>query len=191
MKIRNFLNGLVILSLASVSLTSFAAKSSTSYIDYEGYCVVNIHPSNKMKYVRQDVIKVPDISKHTLRIFELEQNISNTKLCNGDSLVSNHYYASSDYIDHDGSKLVYNIFTTDKGYKIVVKSTGSSQMKKRSNLSKSLNTGRIIGGTGDFVSAEGGLQYKGTFNWKKEIININTMILRYKIVSQDAKKVKS
>ena len=50
-KIRNFLYGLALLTLASVSLTSFADKGPSSYVDDNGYCVVSIHPSNKLKYV--------------------------------------------------------------------------------------------------------------------------------------------
>lgn len=193
MRIRNFLNGLVILSLASVSPSSFAAKSSSSYVDDEGYCVVNFNLSDKEKYIRQDVINVPDINQHVLRIFKTEKKISNTKLCNGDSLVSSHYYASSDYIDHDGAEHGYNIFTTQKGDKIFVQDAGNNQWEigKGNDLAYSQITGRIIGGTGDFVTAEGDLQYKGTFNWKKEILNLNILTLRYKISSEDTKKEKS
>ena len=191
MKIRNCLTGLTILTLAGVSLTSFAAKSSSSYIDDEGYCVVNIHPSNKIKYVRQDVINVPDIKDHVLRIHLSEQEISDTKLCNGDSLVSGRYSEMGDYIDHDGGAQGYNIFNTEKGDQLFVKYTANSQKMAGEDFADYQNTGRIIGGTGALAAAEGDTQYIGKFNRHKEIINTIIFKIRYKIASEDTKKTTS
>ena len=191
MKIRNCLKGLTILTLASVSLTSFATKSSSSYVDDEGYCVVNIHPSNKVKYVQQKVINVPDIKDHVLRIAEQEQKIVDTKLCNGDSLVLGRFVNMTDYIDHDGGEQGYDIFNTDKGDQLFIKYTANSQKMAGEDFADYQATGRIIGGTGSLAAAEGGSQTIGKFNRHKEIINTIIFKIRYKIVSEDTKKAKS
>ncbi|MEC8882092.1 MAG: hypothetical protein VX737_02265 [Pseudomonadota bacterium] len=111
--------------------------------------MVDIHPSNPEKYVQQKVIDVPDIKGHVIRILETEQKISDTKLCNGDSLVLKEVYAMADYIDHDGSFLGYLIYNTEKGDRLFLKITANSQKKVGEDLSDIQAVGRILGGYGD------------------------------------------
>ena len=210
---KGFLNVVSLLTVVSISGIAFAGSQQKSpYVDDEGYCVVDIHSSNQIKYVQQQVINVPDaeghvvrtndqfkyvqqkvinvpdIKGHVVRIYEQEQKLSNTKLCNGDSLVLKKVYAMTDYIDHDGSKQGYVIFITAKGDQLFLKYTGNSQKKAGEDLSDSQDTGRIIGGEGSLAAIEGDYQYVGKFNRHKEIIKPIMNKLRYKNVDKDAKK---
>ena len=140
------------------------------------------------KYVQQKAIDVPDIKGHVVRIHEVEQKIKNIKLCNGDSLISRNFYAMTDYIDHDGSSSGYIIFNTEKGDQLFFKVTANSQKKLGEDLSDDQSTGRIIGGTGALVAAEGDYQSIDKFNRNRGVIQPIMKKLRYKIVAKDAKK---
>ena len=134
------------------------------------------------------VIDVPDIKGHVVRIYEIEQKMKNSKLCNGDSFVSRRLYGMADFIDHDGSDSGYFILRTTKGDQLILKFTGNSQKKVGEGLADDQSTARIIGGTGALVAVEGDYQYVGNFNRDKEIIKPIMNKLRYKIVAKDVKK---
>ena len=189
MFVKSFLNVVSLLAIVSSTGVAFAGSEQKSpYVDDEGYCVVDIAPSNPEKYVQQKVIDVPDIKGHVIRIFETEQIISDTKLCNGDSFVSRRLYGMADYIDHDGSMSGYYVYSTEKGDQLFLKVTANSQKKAGEDLSDAQGTGRIIGGTGALAAVEGDYQYIAKFNRDKEIIKPIMEKLRYKIVDKDAKK---
>ena len=189
MFVKSFFNVVSLLVIAGSTGVVFADSHQKSpYVDAEGYCVVDIYPSNPDKYVQQKMIDVPDIKGHVIRIHESEQKMKNTKLCNGDGLVLRNLYAATDYIDHDGSVSGYAIYTTEKGDQLFLKITGNAQKKVGEDLAYSQGTGRIIGGTGALIAVEGDYQYVGKFNRDKEIIQPIMNKLRYKIVDKDAKK---
>ena len=75
MRIRNFIRLVTILPLACGSLSALSDQASFPYLDNNGYCVLNINPSDKVRYAQQQVIKVPDAKGHVLRIHELHQTI--------------------------------------------------------------------------------------------------------------------
>ena len=184
---KSFLNMASLLVIAGG--TGVASDQKSPYVDAEGYCVVDIGSGNPQpKYVQQKVIGVPDIKGHVIRVFEAEQKIKNTQLCNGDSLVSSYWYVMADCIDHDGSASGYHIYSTAKGDQLILKFTGNSQRKVDEDLADGQATGRIIGGTGALIAVEGDYQYVGKFNRDKEIIQPIMNKLRYKIVDKDAKK---
>ena len=190
MFVKSFLNVVSLLAIAGSTGVAFAGSEEKSpYVDAEGYCVVDIDPSNPQpKYVQQMVIDVPDIKGHVIRIHESEQKIKNTQLCNGDSLVLLHWYAMTDYIDHDGSFQGYGVFMTAKGDQLFLKITGNAQKEVDEDSADGQITGRIIGGTGALAAVEGDYQYVGKFNRDKGIIKPTMDKLRYKIVAKDAKK---
>ncbi len=189
MFVKSFLNMASLLVIAGSTGVVFAGSEQKSpYVDDEGYCVVDIHPSNLQKYVQQKVIDVPDTRGHEISVFKVEQKISDTKLCHDDSLVLVTWYGMTDYVDHDGTHQGYGVFMTEKGDQVFVKFTGNSQMKEGEDLAKDQSTGRIIGGVGALSAAEGNYQYLDRFNRHKEIIKPVMDKLRYKIVAKDAKK---
>ena len=189
MLVKSFLNVVSLLVIAGSTGVAFAGSEQKSpYVDAEGYCVVDIDPSNQVKYVQQKVIDVPDIKGHVVRIYEIEQKMKNTKLCNGDGLILKKEYAMTDFIDHDGSVSGYIIFNTEKGDQLILKFTGNSQKKVGEDLADDQYTGRVIGGVGDLSAVEGDYQYTSKFNRDKEIIKPIMNKLRYKIVDKDAKK---
>ena len=189
MFVKSFLNVVSLLVIAASTGVVFADSHQKSpYVDAEGYCVVDIDPSNPEKYVQQKVIDVPDIKGHVVRIYESEQKIKNTQLCNGDSLISRRSYYMTDFIDYDGSASGYIIFNTEKGDQFFLKVTGNSQKKVGEDLADGQATGRIIGGTGALVAAEGDYQSITKFNRNKGVIQPIMKKLRYKIVAKDAKK---
>ena len=115
------------------------------------------------------MIDVPDIKGHVIRIYKADQKMKNTKLCNGDSLVLSNWYPMTDYIDHDGSVSGYIIFNTEKGDQLFLKITGNAQKKVGEDLADDQYTGRIIGGTGSLVAAQGDYQCVSKFNRDKEL----------------------
>ena len=178
-----------LLVLAGSTGVAFADSHQKSrYVDAEGYCVVDIDPSNPEKYVQQKVIDVPDIKGHVVRIYEIEQKMKNTKLCNGDGLILKKEYAMTDFIDHDGSVSGYIIFNTEKGDQLILKFTGNSQKKVGEDLADDQYTGRVIGGVGDLSAVEGDYQYTSKFNRNKGVIQPIMNKLRYKIVDKGARK---
>lgn len=185
---KNFLNLAPFLTLAAlISGVSFADQHQSTYVDDEGFCVVNIHPSNPIKYIQQKVIDVPDIKGHVVRLFEAQQKIAETTLCNGDSLLSAHWYAMTDFIDHDGNSSGYIIFDTKKGDQMILKVTGNCQKKSSEDLSEAQVTGRVIGGSGALAAVEGHYQRLDKFNRHKEMIKPISNQLRYKILDKDTK----
>ena len=183
---KSFLNVVSLLVIALSTGVVFAdSEQKSPYVDDDGYCVIDLNPSNLPRYVQQKVIDVPDIKGHVVRIYEVEQKIKNTKLCNGDSLVLVHWYGMRDYIDHGGSISGYDIYTTEKGDQLFFKITGNSQKKAGEDLADEQVTGRIIGGTGALIAVEGDYQEEGKHNRHKKLIKQR---LRYKIVDKDAKK---
>ena len=187
MFVKSFLNMVSLLVIAASTGVAFAGSGQKSpYVDAEGYCVVDIHPSNPQpKYVQQKVIDVPDIKGHVIRIVEIEQKIKNIKLCNGDSLISRRSYYMTDFIGDDGGDSGYFILRTMKGDQLFLKITGNAQKKVGEDLADYQATGRIIGGT---VAVEGDYQYTSKFNRNKGVIQPIMSKLRYKIVAKDAKK---
>ena len=186
---KSVLNVISLLVIAGSTGVAFAGSEEKSpYVDDDGYCVIDLNPSNLPRYVQQKVIDVPDIKGHVVRIYESEQKMRNTKLCNGDGLVLKKLYSATDYIGHDGSVSGYAIYTTEKGDQLFLKVTANSQKKVGEDLSDYQGTGRIIGGTGALAAVEGDYQYIAKFNRDKEIINPIMEKLRYKIVGKDAKK---
>ena len=189
MFVKSFFNVVSLLVIAGSTGVAFAGSEQKSpYVDDEGYCVVDLNPSNPDKYVQQKMIDVPDIKGHVIRIHESEQKMKNTKLCNGDGLVLRNLYAATDYIDHDGSVSGYAIYTTEKGDQLFLKITGNAQKKVNEDSADGQVTGRVIGGTGSLSAAEGDYQSRAKFNRDKEIIKPIMNQLRYKIVDRDAKK---
>ena len=189
MFVKSFLNVVSLLVIAGSTVVAFADSHQKSpYVDAEGYCVVDIDPSNQIKYVQQKVIDVPDIKGHVVRIVEIEQKMKNTKLCNGDSLVLKKVYAMMDFIDHDGSVSGYYVYSTEKGDQLFLKFTGNSQKKVGEDLADGQQTARFIGGTGALAAVEGDSQLVVKFNRDKEIAQLIMNKLRYKIVDKGAKK---
>ncbi|MBV53456.1 MAG: hypothetical protein CL816_05240 [Coxiellaceae bacterium] len=188
MIIRSLLNLPIILTLACISLTSFANKNDSPHLDNEGYCVIDIPNDYERSYDQQKIIPVPDVKGHIIRIHEQSQKLKNTKLCNGENLVSATYYALTDYVDLTGSISGYAIFKTDKGDRIFIKATGIASKEAEGDLANNQTIGIVIGGTGSLASASGDYQYIGRHNRIKEknITIINK--LRYKIASDDNKK---
>ncbi len=179
MKIKDLLVGSLLLMMTS-PIMSHAPRHSP-YVDSEGFCVVEIHPSNPKKYIQQKVIDVPDISGHVVRLFHVEQTIKDTPLCHGDSLISMQMYGMTDYIDHDGSASGYVIYTSQQGHKLSLKFSANSQMKPGSPLADYQLVGRVIGGEGTFSAVKGDLQVITKFNRHDGVIVPVVNRLRYKI----------
>ena len=189
MFVKSVLNMVSLLVIAGSIGVAFAGSEQKSpYVDVEGYCVVDINLKNQMKFVQQEEISVPDIKGHVVRVFEVQQKISDAKLCNGDSLISRSLYGMTDDIDHDGSLSGYYIYSTAKGDQLFLKVSGNSQKKAGEDLADYQATGRIIGGTGALSGVEGDYQSLAKFNRNKETIKISAHRLRYKSVEKNSEK---
>ena len=152
--------------------------------DQEGFCVINIAPSNPKVYVEQKTIdaKLSPFDSHVMRVASTKQTISPTELCDefDDVLVSKDAYFMTDYRDHDGMGFGYNVFHTKKGHQIVVKTTSNTHMEAGKNLADESVTGMVLSGTGPFAGVIGDYQSKGQFNWKAGKIKSVRQVLRLK-----------
>ena len=150
--------------------------------------MVDVITGSEMKKIHKKEIDVPDIKGHVLRVFEIYEKIVDTKLCNGDSLVSRRSYASTDDIDHDGRLSGYDIYTSAKGDQLFVEVTATAQRRPGEELSTHQGIGRIVGGLGYFEGFSGDYQDVIQFNNDKKVSIRSTQTLRYKIEDKDAKK---
>ncbi len=152
-------------------------------------CVVEIKDDIDKKYVQQKVIAIPDqSSNHDLRLGETYQQIKNVPLCNGDLLVAKKSYFMQDTQLLDGSGLGYNIYITDKGDEIVIKTSGTAVQKKDgSPVSHKVTIGQVISGTGPYEGAQGTYRSIGEENRFKN--TTKTVVQKLIITIPDKAKV--
>lgn len=128
-------------------------------------CVVEIKEDADKKYVQQKVIAVPDMVNHDLRVAETYQTIKNVPLCNGDLLVAKKAYFIQDAHLLDGSGMGYNIYITDKGDEIIIKTSSTAAQKQDgSPVSHKVTIGQVMSGTGVYKHAHGSYRSIGEDN---------------------------
>ncbi len=180
-----------IVRLCGVFLSVFSSVHSLAEaptLDKEGFCVITIAPTNPKVYVEQKTIdaNLSPFDKHVMRIGSTKQTISSTELCEefNDALVSKDAYFMTDYRDHDGIGFGYNVFHTQNGHQIVVKTTSNTHLESGEDMADKSLTGMVLSGTGPYVGIVGDYQSKEQVNWKKEQIKSVRQVLRLKMPKQ-------
>lgn len=173
----------------SLPLVGYAQDKSISE-DVDGFCVVDIAPESEKTYVRQENLTVPDLQpQHHLRIAETEQTMTNTTLCNGDKLVSKKAYFMFDNRVLDGIGMGYNIYITDKGDHIIIKTNSNAKQKQEDEFSTKQTIGVIVGGTGAYAGASGDYQSISHDNRFKNLVKTVEQRLRIKMPEKVEKSV--
>lgn len=125
-------------------------------------CVIEIKEPVDKQYVQQKVIPIPDQeANHDIRLAETTQRMKDTKLCTGDLLVIKNAYFMQDAHSLNGEGAGYNVFITDKGDQIIVKTSSIAKFKDGDSPVSLIETiGQVISGTGPYENVTG--TYKST-----------------------------
>ena len=117
----------------------------------------------KGRYVQQYMIDVDDVPGHYIRINEIQRTYAPDKqtVIEGERIVETWSRSLTNYISGVGPVLAsYNTWITDKGNKIFIEGTGTSESQPTETGSKRgtfHGTSRFVGGTGQFSKIRGTL----------------------------------
>ena len=117
----------------------------------------------KGRYVQQYIIDVDDVPGHQIRINEIQRTYAPDKQAEiaGERIVETWSRSLTNYISGIGPVLAaYNTWITDKGNKIFMEGTGTSESQVTETGSKRgtyHGTSRFVGGTGRFAKIRGTL----------------------------------
>ncbi|HXX02382.1 MAG TPA: hypothetical protein VEJ00_14295 [Candidatus Acidoferrales bacterium] len=124
----------------------------------------------KGRYLQQYIIDVDDTPGHQIRINEIQRTYAPDKqaVIEGERIVETWSRSLTNYISGIGPVLVaYNTWVTDKGNKIFIEGTGTSESQITDTGSKRgtyHGTSRFVGGTGRFAKIRGTLVDVSTFD---------------------------
>jgi len=116
----------------------------------------------KGRYVQQYIIDADDVPGHQIRILEVHRTIAadNQPVVDGERIVEIWTRGFSNYTNGVGPAWGYNTWITDKGHKIFVENTGTSETQPTETGSKRgtyHGTARFVGGTDRFAKIRGTL----------------------------------
>ena len=163
LKVREIM-GCLLVSMPYNALADDVATPPTK--SDQNTCVVAIKAPAPKKYLQQQVISVPDQElNHDIWLGVTQQRMTDTKLCNGDLLVLKNAYFMQDSYGLNGEGRGYNIYITDKGDQIVIKTTSIASYKEGgAAVSHTETTGKIISGTGPYENITGTYKSIGESN---------------------------
>lgn len=151
--------GLVAVGLLGLSQAVTMSKPSDKDQKNAVTCRINFGAGQNKEYVEQKTMTVPDQhAVHDLRLGHTEQKITDATPCQDQRIVKKSAYFMIDNLDLDGNGLGYNVFETQKGDKIFVKTTSVGIRRPGDDFTSKMTVGVVSGGTGVFEGATG--QYK-------------------------------
>ena len=114
----------------------------------------------KGRYIQQSMIDVDDVPGHQIRILEIQRTIApeNQLVIDGERIVEMWGRGYSNYIRGIGPTWGYNTWITDKGNKIFLENSGSSETQPTETGSKRgvyNGTSKFVGGSGRFSKIKG------------------------------------
>jgi hypothetical protein len=156
-------------ALWTTSLVSLAILFSTSGFGQQRVPLTVTGDGVKSRYVQQTAIDVGDVPGHQIRVQESQRTFpsENQPTIEGESIVEAWVRGFSNYTNGIGPAWGYLTWVTDKGNKIFVEYSGSSESATTATGSKRgtyHGTARIVGGTGRFVKIRGTLVDVGEFD---------------------------
>ena len=137
------------------------AVISTAVFAQEKHPISMSAEGMKGRYVQQHVIDVDDVPGHQIRILEIQRTFTPDKqtAIEGERIVEQWGRGFSNYTGGIGPTCGYNTWITDKGNKIFIENSGTSETKvvaetgsKRGTYN---GTSRFVGGTGKFAKIRG------------------------------------
>jgi len=116
----------------------------------------------KSRYVQQHIIDVDDVAGHQIRILEIQRTYEPDKqpVVDGEHITEMWVRSFSNYTGGIGPTWGYTTWLTEKGNKIFVEASGTSESQVSQTGSKSgtyHGASRIVGGTGRFAKIRGTL----------------------------------
>lgn len=128
-------------------------------------CRINFGSGQTKQYIDQKTMTVPDQhAVHDLRLGHTEQKITDATPCLDQRIVKKNAYFMIDNVDLDGSGSGYNIFETQKGDKVFVKTTAVGIRRPGDDFTSKVTVGLVTGGTGIFEGATGEYKSQGHDN---------------------------
>jgi hypothetical protein len=123
----------------------------------------------KSRYIQQHVIDVGDVPGHQIRVQESQRTFpaENQPAIEGEKVIEAWIRGMSNYTNGIGPTWGYVIWVTDKGNKIFLEYSGTSESTATESGSRRgtyHGTARVVGGTGPFVRARGTLVDVGEFD---------------------------
>ena len=114
----------------------------------------------KTRYIQQLAIDVDDLSRHQVRVFENHRIYAVDKQATvaGERIAESFGRGLSDYVSGIGPVFGYITLVTDKGNKIFLEFSGTSETRPTETGSKRgtyNGTARFVGGTGPFSNIRG------------------------------------
>lgn len=157
---KKYLAGLISIGLSStMTAATLEAKPIDKVPSTQVTCRINFGSGQTKQYIEQKTMTVPDQhAVHDLRLGHTEQKITDATPCLDQRLMKKNAYFMVDNIDLDGYGTGYNIFETQKGDKIFVKTSAVGIRRPGDDFTSKMTVGVITGGTGIFTGASG--QYK-------------------------------
>jgi len=112
------------------------------------------------RFIQQLAIDVDDVSGHQVRVFENHRIYATDKqaMVAGERIVESFGRGLSNYVIGIGPVFGYTTLVTDKGNKIFLEFSGSSETRPTETGSKRgtyNGTARFVGGTGQFLKIRG------------------------------------
>jgi hypothetical protein len=116
------------------------------------------------KYTQQHSMPVGDVPGHDIRIYEIQRTLKDGPTIEGVRLKEQWSRAFSDYVEMNGTSMVYGVYMMENGDKIFSRSDLVSQSTEKNADGSFKNaatvTGRITGGTGKFLGIRGLIRTK-------------------------------
>ena len=135
-------------------------------------------PATQTTYTQQHIIDVGDIPGHQARLFEIQRTYGNdAPVINGMKLKEQWTRGMSDYIDNNGTALIYNVWILENGDKFFVRTNLVAQSSGDGRL-VNMTSGLITGGTGSLARMRGIVRSHGPSE-PKAGINANQTEIDY------------
>jgi hypothetical protein len=130
------------------------------------------------KYTQQHLIDIGDIPGHQARLFEIQRTYGDdAPVINGMKLKEQWTRGMSDYIDNNGTALIYNVWILENGDRFFVRTNLVAQSSGDGKL-VNMTSGLITGGTGSLARMRGIVRSHGPSE-PKAGINANQTEIDY------------
>lgn len=111
-------------------------------------------PAENSKYTRQVNIEVGDIPNHIVRIFEIHRTFpDNPPVINGLKLAEGWDRGTADYVDGNGTNVLYSVFVLENGDTFFTR--GAVVVQNNSGKLTANAVQYITGGTGKLAGIQG------------------------------------
>jgi hypothetical protein len=141
------LTAIALLSLVLCLPTGEAVAQQKQHISFK-------IPAENSKYTRQANIEVGDTPNHIVRIFEIHRTFpDNPPVINGLKLAEGWDRGTADYVDGNGTNVLYSVFVLENGDTFSTR--GAVVVQNNSDKLTATAVQYITGGTGKLAGIQG------------------------------------